>query len=62
MEVVDRSTNKYIITSTWIHKLKEDGTAKSRLCPRGFQQEKGKDYNPEEVEAATQLYASPHYF
>jgi len=53
IEVVERPINRNIITSTWVHKFREDGSAKSRLCPRGYQQKVEQDYNVDEVEAAT---------
>ena len=64
MDIIKRPDGIRPITSTWTHKKqsawKLDDTAKSpenfelrsRLCPRGFQQQPG-SYNPDSIEAPT---------
>ena len=53
-EVVDRPKDRKPITSTWVHKIVDNGSrGKSRWCPRGYQQIVNKDYNEAEVAAPT---------
>jgi hypothetical protein len=53
-EVVDRPADRKPITSTWVHKIVDNGTrGKSRWCPRGYQQIVNQDYNATEVAAPT---------
>ncbi|UYV69724.1 hypothetical protein LAZ67_7000471 [Cordylochernes scorpioides] len=40
-----RASNKKILTSKWLFKVKEDGRYKARLVVRGFKQEAGIDYD-----------------
>ena len=56
--IVDLPTGRIPIGSTWAHKLKFDSEgeyirAKSRICPWGFMQKPGIDYDENEVSAPT---------
>ena len=58
IRVVDLPAGEPEIDSTWAHKKKTDATgafvrAKSRLCPRGFQQIPGKHFDPTKLAAPT---------
>jgi hypothetical protein len=55
-EIVDLPAGRKPISCTWAHKLKykpngEFERAKSRVCPRGYEQVPNTDYNPDEVSA-----------
>ncbi|UYV65144.1 hypothetical protein LAZ67_3003315 [Cordylochernes scorpioides] len=41
----NEASNKKILTSKWLFKVKEDGRYKARLVVRGFEQEAGIDYD-----------------
>ncbi|UYV76893.1 hypothetical protein LAZ67_14002313 [Cordylochernes scorpioides] len=41
----NEASNKKILTSNWLFKVKEDGRYKARLVVRGFEQEAGIDYD-----------------
>ncbi|UYV80232.1 K02A2.6-like, partial [Cordylochernes scorpioides] len=41
----NEASNKNILTSKWLFKVKEDGRYKARLVVRGFEQEAGIDYD-----------------
>ena len=60
--LVDLPEDKKVISSTWVHKEKQDDKGntyiKSRLCPRGFEQIKHTDYDPEKLAAPTILLAT----
>lgn len=53
IEIVDRPPNRKVIQMRWVHKQKSDGTIKSRLTPKGFQQVEDVDFHQHEVPAPT---------
>lgn len=58
VEIVDKPEGAPELGNTWAHKIKLDNDgnfvrAKSRLCPWGWQQRAGIDYDPDETAAPT---------
>jgi hypothetical protein len=58
IKIADLPTGRRPIGVVWTHKFKHDENgkftrAKSRLCPWGFQQVPGLDYNPDQISAPT---------
>lgn len=63
IQLVPKPDGCNVVSTTWAHKFKHDEEnrptyAKSRVCPRGFSQQVGIDYNPDEVAAPTIMLAS----
>ena len=57
-KVVDLPPGRKAIKAIWVHKYKHDKDgnftrARSRVCPQGFRQIAGVDYDPDEVAAPT---------
>jgi hypothetical protein len=57
VKIVDLPTDKKPISNVWVHKLKyENGIferARSRVCPRGYEQTPHVDYDPDDVASPT---------
>jgi hypothetical protein len=58
VKVVPLPPGRKAISSTWVHKLKTDADgnftrARSRLCPHGFKEVPGLDFDPNKTEAPT---------